>query len=75
MLELKVKLYFNIYIISTILKGKIQSSNELGIQIEVVDIKEKLSNEVKKNCLIFDRKNELQCRVGDLLIFYISKNK
>jgi hypothetical protein len=43
--------------------------------LEVLGIHEKISNEAKKNCLIFDRKNELQCRIGDIIIFYITKNK
>lgn len=43
--------------------------------MEVIDSKTSLSNEVKKNCLIFDRKNEIQVRVGDIVVFYISKNK
>ncbi len=59
----------------TILIGKIKSDFELGILIEVIDNKETLSNEVKKNCLIFDRKNDIQVRVGDIVVFYISKNK
>ena len=57
------------------LLGKIKSDFELGISIEVIDNKITLSNEVKKNCLIFDRKNEIQVRVGDIVVFYISKNK
>ena len=28
----------------------------------------------KKNNLVFDRKNEIQMHIGDILIFYISKN-
>lgn len=55
--------------------GKISSGDELGIQIEVLDTEKKISNEVKKNCLIYDRKNSLQTRIGDILVFYISKNK
>jgi hypothetical protein len=50
-------------------------SGEVGIILKVLDADEKFSNEIKKNCLIFDRKNELQCRVGDNIIFYVSKNK
>jgi hypothetical protein len=55
--------------------GRIKGEFELGISIEVINNKETLCNEVKKNCLIFDRKNEIQARVGDIVVFYISKNK
>jgi hypothetical protein len=55
--------------------GKITNGDEMGIQIEVMNPDKKVVNEVKKNCLIFDRKNSLQCRVGDILVFYLSKNK
>jgi len=55
--------------------GRIKSDFELGISIEVIENKDNLSNEVKKNCLIFDRKNEIQVRFGDIVVFYISKNK
>jgi hypothetical protein len=61
--------------LTAIKKGQLHSFLELGILIEVLSVNEQISNEVKKNCLLFDRKNELQCRVGDHLTFYLSKNK
>ena len=30
--------------------------------------------ETKKNNLVFDRKNEIKMHIGDIFIFYISKN-
>ena len=47
-------------------------NDDIGIVLKVKDKKEKLSNEVKKNFLIYDMKNEIECRVGDEIIFYIS---
>lgn len=67
-------LVFKIYL-TAIRKGVLHSSSELGITIEVKDEKELISNEVKKNFLLFDYKNEIQVRVKDHLVFYLSKNK
>lgn len=56
-------------------KSIVPSYLELGILIEIKGENEQLSNEVKKNFLVYDRKNDLQLRVNDTLIFYLSKNK
>jgi len=61
--------------LTAVKKGQLHSFLELGILIEVLNESEIISNEVKKNCLLYDRKNELQLRVGDSLYFYLSKNK
>lgn len=61
------------------LKGKNPGCNtspkELGILLEVKDKNELVSNEIKKNCILFDRKNTLQVHIDDQVIFYISKSK
>lgn len=61
------------------LKGKqpglIHSPKELGIDLEIKDKGDKVCNEIKKNGLLYDRKNYLQIRVEDTLVFYISKSK
>ena len=44
------------------------------MKITVKNLNEEKSNETKKNNLVFDRKNEIQMYVGDILVFYISKN-
>lgn len=67
-------LIFKIHL-TAIKKGILNSYIELGILIEVKGEKEPISNEVKKNFLIYDRKNELEVRIGDTLVFYLSKNK
>ena len=48
---------------------------QIGIKIFIYDKKDVVSNEVKKNNLIYDRKNELQMHIGDKLVFYLSKDK
>ena len=44
------------------------------MKIKVLDLNEDKSNETKKNNLVFDRKNEIQMHIGDVMVFYISKN-
>lgn len=79
---------FKIYLLA-IKTGVIARENNLGIVIKVVSnnlygkqtlIDESntnniVSNEVKKNNLIYDRKNEIQLQLGDTLVFYMSRNK
>jgi len=47
----------------------------LGIIIEVVEFKDPIINEVKKNGLIYEYSNTFQLRVGDILVFYVAKNR
>lgn len=54
--------------------GKI-SAKELGVTIDIIQENKSLCNEVKKNCLLYDRKNSLEIRKNDVIVFYISKNK
>lgn len=67
-------LLFKVYLMGSEV-GVIESKKELGIIIEIKNKMDKLSNEVKKNCLIYDRKNTIQIRQDDILIMYISKSK
>lgn len=66
------------YIFKFYLEGKkegvINSDDEIGIKITVLSPHVDKYNETKKNNLIFDRKNEIQLHLGDVFIFYISKN-
>ena len=57
-----------------IIPGTIGPDEEIGMKIKVLDLNEDKSNETKKNNLVFDRKNEIQIHIGDIFIFYISKN-
>lgn len=65
---------FKVYLIGE-KEGVIESKKELGIRIKVLKENERISNEVKKNCLLYDRKNEIQVRVKDKIVMYISKSK
>ena len=49
--------------------------NNIGILIKIFKEGEAIENEVKKNGLIFDEKNELSVNIGDYITFYISQNK
>ena len=66
-------LIFKFYL-EGIIPGVIGPDDEIGMKIKVLDYNEKKSNEAKKNNLVFDRKNEIQMYIGDVFIFYISKN-
>ena len=50
-------------------------NDNLGIKMHVLPINYKITNEIKKNGLIFDENNELTINVGDIICFYISQNK
>ena len=50
-------------------------NNNLGIKINVFPKDSIVVNEVKKNGLIYDEKNELNVNIDDLITFYISQNK
>jgi hypothetical protein len=54
--------------------GMIIKNDSVAINLYIVNEGESITNEVKKNGLIFDSKNELQCRIGDKLLFFISYN-
>ena len=49
--------------------------NNIGILINIFDEGKNVENEVKKNGLIFDEKNEININIGDYITFYISQNK
>lgn len=48
--------------------------DNIGISLIVLENNKSITNEVKKNFLIYDRKNCVQCRVGDTIVFYFTKN-
>lgn len=55
--------------------GLIPTTDELGITIRVKDENEIIKNEVKKNNLIYEKRNILELRKNDTLIFYLSHSK
>lgn len=44
----------------------------IGINITIIPSEESLVNEIKKNGLLYDSSNNLQVRVGDCVLFYLS---
>ena len=52
-----------------------RKDNNIGILINIFDEGKNVENEVKKNGLIFDEKNEININIGDYITFYISQNK
>jgi hypothetical protein len=52
--------------------GFISGEELCGISIRVIDAECEMCNEVKRIGFIRDRVNELQLRVGDTLVLYIS---
>ena len=69
--------YFFFKIILKAYKIGICSGKEgnIGIKIHILPINSSITNEIKKNGLVFDENNELAINVGDMIIFYISQNK
>ena len=52
--------------------GLIDGRNLYGIPIRILDAHKELANEVKRIGYIRDRESEMQLRVGDTLILYVS---
>ena len=69
--------YFFFKVILKAYKVGICSGTEgnLGIKIHILPINSSITNEIKKNGLIFDENSELSINVGDKINFYISQNK
>ena len=69
--------YFFFKIILKAYKVGICSGKEgnLGVKIHILPINTNITNEIKKNGLIYDENNELAINVGDVIAFYISQNK
>ena len=84
MIIFKLKIFFfddvGYYIFKIVLKAIKEGltygkDNNIGILIKIFKEGEAIENEVKKNGLIFDEKNELSVNIGDYITFYISQNK
>jgi hypothetical protein len=56
-------------------KGVIYEKDELGIKIKIKEENDFIKNEVKKNNLIYEKRNVLELRIKDQLIFYLSHAK
>ena len=67
--------FFKIILEANIVGTCTGKDGNLGIKINILPIESNITNEVKKNGLIFDENNELAVNVKDILTFYISQNK
>jgi hypothetical protein len=65
---------FKVYL-KAVTKGVINKSEELGITIKVKNSNEIIKNEVKKNNLVFEKRNVLEIRKNEILVFYLSHSK
>ena len=55
-------------------KGEIPYNKMLGIGVKVMDYDAECTNEVKKVGLLIERHCDLELRVGDLVVLYLSKS-
>jgi hypothetical protein len=55
--------------------GYITATKLLGINLMIKDSDQYVTNELKKNGLLFDRSNTYQLRKGEEVVLYISKTK
>lgn len=50
------------------------SEEQVGMEVEIYEEKQAITNEAKRIGLLSDRSNYLQLRVGDILILYIARD-
>lgn len=62
-------------VLKAVIKGVIKGKNELGIKIKILGPDQPVKNEVKKNNLLYEKRNTLELSVNDYLVFYISHSK
>ena len=55
--------------------GVVKDKEELGINLRVKEKKDVIINEIKKNDLLFEKRNDFEVRIGDVIIFYLTNNK
>ena len=60
-------------ILKAIQSGLIYNKEELGIDLVIKEKNDYIINEIKKNNLLFEKRNVFELRVGDIIIFYLKK--
>ena len=60
-------------ILKAIQSGLIYNKEELGIDLLIKEKNDYIINEIKKNNLLFEKRNVFELRVGDIIIFYLKK--
>ena len=53
--------------------GLIYNKEELGIDLLIKEKNDCIINEIKKNDLLFEKRNVFELRVGDIIIFYLKQ--
>ena len=53
--------------------GEIDNKDEIGIKFIIRQRDDIVLNEIKKNDLLFEQRNDFELRVGDTIIFYLTK--
>jgi hypothetical protein len=61
-------------VLKAVKKGVIKDKEELGIKIKILEKWDIIKNEVRKNGLLFEKRNTIEMRIDDILVFYISHN-
>ena len=64
-------LVFKIYL-KAIKVGELKDKKEIGINIKIREKNDFIINEIKKNDLLFEKRNVFECRIDDILIFYFT---
>ena len=59
--------------LKAIQSGLIYNKEELGIDLLIKEKNDIIINEIKKNNLLFEKRNVFELRVGDIIIFYLKK--
>ena len=55
--------------------GEIDNKDEIGIKFIIRQRNDIVLNEIKKNDLLFEQRNDFELRVGDTIIFYLTNNQ
>ena len=62
---------FKVYLIA-IKSGEINDRNKLEIKIKIKDVNDYVENEIRKNNLLFERRDIFELRVGEQFLYYFS---
>ena len=55
--------------------GEVKNKRKIGIKIVIKDKGEILENEIRKNNLLFEKRDVLEIRIGEELIYYFSEKE
>ena len=61
------------FILKAIKNGLIKNKDELGIDLLIKKEDDYIINEIKKNDLLFEKRNVFELRIGEIIVFYFKK--